>query len=312
MSLEMDTIYDEHIAEEKLKQGTKYEKLAAVVFKVLNQNDVVIHDLTLRGDGKKTGHQIDVTVQSPNSTILKRILIECKDYDSKVGIGIIRDFFGAVSQIKPDEAFVVTTKGYTKGARSFAEDEGIKLAILRGFKEEDWEGRIKAIHIQGTLISMNQPKLTWVPASEQEVEKFNSNADPKHINTTQVLDARSNYFCDQNGNPIENLQSVLKPILNSLPRNPDVLTTGFHEFGEIKYVNLMGVLVAIKGFYYEFSSSQSVIETVVDQGGKVALLVFKVLDDELDKVIYDQDLDKFTFDDDGEVTFKNSEDEQLS
>lgn len=47
----MDTIYDEYIAEEKLKKGTKYEKLAAVVFKVLNQNDVVVHDLTLRGDG---------------------------------------------------------------------------------------------------------------------------------------------------------------------------------------------------------------------------------------------------------------------
>ncbi|WP_317951366.1 hypothetical protein, partial [Rossellomorea marisflavi] len=85
MSKEMDTIYNEIIAEEKLKQGTKYEKLAAVVFKTLNQNDVVIHDLTLRGDGKKTGHQIDVTVQSPGSNEPKRILIECKDYDSKVG-----------------------------------------------------------------------------------------------------------------------------------------------------------------------------------------------------------------------------------
>ncbi|MCZ2258263.1 restriction endonuclease [Sporosarcina sp. G11-34] len=135
-------MYDEHIAEEKLKQGTKYGKLASVVIKTLNKNDVVIHDLTLRGDSKKTGHQIDVVVHSLGSNVSKGILIEWKDNDSKVGISIVGDFFGAVSQINPDEAFVVTTKGYTKGARSFAEDEGIKLAMLRGFKEQDCEGKI--------------------------------------------------------------------------------------------------------------------------------------------------------------------------
>lgn len=68
----MDTIYDEHIAEEKLKQGTKYEKLTAVVFKLLNQNDVVVHDLTLRGDGKKTGHQKKKVVDMQRRTSATR------------------------------------------------------------------------------------------------------------------------------------------------------------------------------------------------------------------------------------------------
>ncbi|GIO34657.1 MULTISPECIES: restriction endonuclease [Paenibacillus] len=303
---EMDTIYDEFIAEEKLKQGTKYEKMAAVVFKVLNQNNVVVHDLTLRGDGKKTGHQIDVTVQNPGLNVSKRILIECKDYDSKVGISIVRDFFGAVSQIKPDEAFVVTTVGYTRGARDFAEDEGIKLAILRGFKEEDWEGRIKTIHIQATVIFRNTPKLSWIAANEQEIEKFHAQANPEEVNKTQDTRTRSTYFYDQAGNPLEDLQSALQPIFDRLPRNPDAPTTGRHEFGEVKYVKMAGVLVGIKGFEYEYTSSQSTIETVIDQGNKVALLIFKVLDDEFDKIIFDQDLDKWTFNDDGEVTPKKS------
>lgn len=304
MSAEMDTIYDKHIAEEKLKQGTKYEKLAAVVFKILNQNDVVVHDLTLRGDGKKTGHQIDVTVRNSGSGVLKRILIECKDYDSKVGISIIRDFFGAVSQIKPDTAFVVTTEGYTKGARTFAEDEGIKLAILRGFKEEDWEGRIKVVHLKGTVTYMNQPELSWLAADEQERENFYAKANPEDINTIQDVGTRETFFYDQAGTPQEDLQTVLQPIFNSLPKNPDSPTTGRHEFGAIKYVKMAGILVGVRGFEYKYTSSQSVFNTIVDQGSKIALMVFKILNDEFDQIIFDQDLDKWTFNDNGEVISK--------
>ncbi|WP_317949652.1 restriction endonuclease, partial [Rossellomorea marisflavi] len=260
-------------------------------------------DLTLRGDGKKTGHQIDVTVQSPGSNEPKRILIECKDYDSKVGISIVRDFFGAVHQINPHEAFVVTTIGYTKGARTFAEDEGVKLAILRDFKEEDWEGRVKAIHLNLTLISMNRPTISWVAANEKEIEKFSAKAN-EEINTTQNISTRETFFYNHAGKPQENLQVVLEPILNSLPRDPDSPTIGRYEFGTIKYVKMAGVLVGIRGFDYEFTSSQSVTQTISDQGSKVALLVFKVLNEDFDQVIFDQDLDKWTFNDNGEVISK--------
>lgn len=74
---------------------------------------------------------------------------------------------------------------------------------------------------------------------------------------------------------------------------------------------MASVLVGARGFDYEYTSCQTVIETVVDQGqgNKVAILVFKVLDGEIDKIIFDQDLDKWTFNDDGEVTYKKNEDE---
>ena len=116
----VDTIYNQYIADEKLKAGTKYERIAAIVFKVLASEDVVVHDMRLRGTGKQTQHQIDVTVETAGTK--KHVLLECKDYDDVVGIDVVRDFFGAVHQIKPDEAIVVTTKGFTKGAVSFAHD----------------------------------------------------------------------------------------------------------------------------------------------------------------------------------------------
>jgi predicted helicase len=140
----IEIVYDQNVAAEKLKSGTKYERLTAIVYKILEANNVVIHDLRLKGDGKTASHQIDVTVQKGSTK--KKVLVECKNYDSKIGIGIVRDFFGAVNQIKPDEAYVVTTVGFTKGAVDFASDEGIKLHILRSILKSDLNGRLLKIN----------------------------------------------------------------------------------------------------------------------------------------------------------------------
>lgn len=300
----MEIIYNEHIADEKLKLGTKYERLAAVVFKMLNTSNVVIHDLKLRGDGKSTPHQIDVTIEHAN--VSKRVLVECKDYDAKVGISVIRDFFGAVFQIKPDEAFVVTTRGYTRGAKSFAEDEGIKLALLRSFKEEDWQERIKEIHIKGTAIAMDTPKIAWVPANEDEMNNFYAKANQDELNSVQGIDTTATFFYDSQGNQQDTIQTVLEPILNSFPRKANQPTVGQYEFDSTKYVKMAGVLLGIKGFDYEFTCYEIVSETIVDAGEKIALLLFEVIDGTLDKVIFDQDLDKWAFNDDGEVIPKDS------
>ncbi len=62
-----------------------------------------MRDLRLRGDSG-VRHQIDAVVGDGH----KRILVETKDYDKVRGLPIIRNFWGAVEDIGPDEAFVVT------------------------------------------------------------------------------------------------------------------------------------------------------------------------------------------------------------
>ncbi|MFL0404959.1 restriction endonuclease [Bacillus nitratireducens] len=303
MSQVMETIYNEFIADEKLKNGTKYERLAAVVFKTLNTTDVVIHNLRLRGDGKKTPHQIDVIIERDN--VSKRVLIECKDYDTEVGISIIRDFFGAVSQIKPDESFVVTTKGYTRGAKSFAEEEGIKLAILREFKDDDWAGRCRFKNQNYDFVSIN-PGITWVAASQEDRDNFNANANKDEINSVQGTNTVDNFFYDRQGNRQDHRHLVLLPIFCSFIENTNSPTTGRYEFESTKYIKIAGVLVGIKGFHYEYSTTESVKEVLIDAGEQVALLLFKVIDGSIDKIIFQQDLDKWAFNDDGEVISKGS------
>jgi hypothetical protein len=73
----IDLIYDEFVADEKRKHGTKYEIVAAIVFKALLAEHKVVHDLRLSGPGKRTKHQIDVTVERRDGQRL-RLIIECR------------------------------------------------------------------------------------------------------------------------------------------------------------------------------------------------------------------------------------------
>ncbi len=129
------------------KAGTRYERLASMVAKTLAETGAVVHDWNLTGDSD-VPHQIDVVVEWDGAS--RRLLVECKDFDlsgNKVGLGIIRDFASVVDDIGPDAAFVVTCNGFTKDARKFAKHKGIVLVVMRGFKEEDWEGRLRQINV---------------------------------------------------------------------------------------------------------------------------------------------------------------------
>ena len=115
------------------KKGEAYERLAAVVLAVLGWQDVT-HDVRERPEGKRALHQLDVTAKHPDGRILQ-FVVECKDWNRIVGKGTVDALVGVRSQIGADAAAVVTTKGFTRGARSVAADEDIALVLLTPFSE---------------------------------------------------------------------------------------------------------------------------------------------------------------------------------
>lgn len=140
-----DELHDVYHEIQSTKKGTRYERLAAVVFASLERTDVVVHDLRLLGESG-VEHQIDIRVKKGGKAT--RILIECKDFDisgKPVGLGVVRDFWGAVDDLHPDEAWILTCNDFTSDARKYAKSKGIRLATLRLFSEADWEGRVKTI-----------------------------------------------------------------------------------------------------------------------------------------------------------------------
>lgn len=52
------------------KKGTRYERLAALVFKKLDESGTVMHDLRLLGESG-TNSQIDIVIESDGSKFVK-------------------------------------------------------------------------------------------------------------------------------------------------------------------------------------------------------------------------------------------------
>ena len=127
---------------DSLAAVSRFERLAAFVFKALHGRDIVIHDLKLRGDSDVM-HQLDVTIEKNNK--MKRVLIECKDFDlsgEKVGLGIVRDFCCAIEAVHPDEAIMLTCNWFTMDAMKYAKSRNIKLAVLWEYQESGRHGCI--------------------------------------------------------------------------------------------------------------------------------------------------------------------------
>jgi hypothetical protein len=112
MPTESELVYDRLVADEKLKEGSKYERLAALIYKVMDANADVVHHVILRASGNESDHEIDVAINADGAD--RTILIECRDRGRKVIKGEVRDFFGKLHQLKPDIGILLSPQGFTK------------------------------------------------------------------------------------------------------------------------------------------------------------------------------------------------------
>ncbi len=107
------------------KTGKELELRVAQAYRQMGARKVE-HDVEL------SGHQIDVYVELETADrALHRIAVEAKDYNSPVGIAIIRDFSSIVDRLRRkrliDEGVIVSTAGFSKQAREAAQTDDIRL-----------------------------------------------------------------------------------------------------------------------------------------------------------------------------------------
>jgi hypothetical protein len=172
MPSKYDELHDRYHAILTSKAGTRYERLAAMVFKTLAQDCVVIHDVSLVGESD-VAHQIDVKIDVGGKS--RHVLLECKDFDvsgDMVGLGIVRNFWAVAEDTMADEAIVLTCNGFTRDAAKFAKAKGIKLAVLRSFEDKDWEGRIKTIVLKIIAVMHVNPSASINVSDERKKQKL--------------------------------------------------------------------------------------------------------------------------------------------
>src|SRR5437588_1164723 len=159
MARGVDLVYDRLVAGDKVTSSDKYEALAAIVFFALD-GQAAIQDMRLLG-ASGVRHQIDVVVGRARTR--RRALIECKDYDKKIGLPLVRNFFGVVEDIQPDEAFMVTTVGFTEPAALYGVAKGIRLAVLRPpDNNEDWGNLVTRVEVEIVPVVPTNLRVSWL------------------------------------------------------------------------------------------------------------------------------------------------------
>lgn len=248
MTQGIDLIYDAAVASEKLKNGTKYERLTAIVFKILQDSAYVVHDVHLRGDGKQTKHQIDVAISAGPQQERRRVLVECKDHgqETKVDLSEMRDFNGALVQLRPARGIFVTTSDYTKPARSYARDENIALAVLRPFTEQDWEGRLREINITPLVYYPGIPATDWTGTGRM----VSSPPGLTPVAGGTRLDSTSYY--DENGHVEGTLATLLdgwwREVCAAVPMDGTTEISGTYTLQQPVWLPSDGVLAEVAGF----------------------------------------------------------------
>ena len=287
-----DELHDKYHSLLSEKAGTRYERLAAIIFKKLDTEGVVIHDLKLRG-GSGVKHQIDVTIEKQG--VKQRTLIECKDFDTsdkKVGLGIVRDFYGVFADLQPQEAWVVTCKGFTKPAIQYAQAMGIKLAILREFEDSDWDGRGRTIKIDSVLVDVTKPRVQLCLGNEQEIEGLKKDFESHDIDFTMSDKTQPIYLHLPQSGDVQLNDFVKERMKDSLERAEGPVQRGIKTPGAAISVD-GGHRHPVEAVTLEYEI-RHVTETTTVGGDKIGCLLLQVIGGE-SVALWEEDIKAYRF-----------------
>ncbi|MCY7674923.1 hypothetical protein [Bacillus safensis] len=135
------------------------------------------------------------------------------------------------------------------------------------------EGRIKEFRITINALLVNTPRISFI-YDKNHTKKLKEALKGKDT-LNQEADTQLNYFYDAEGNSIATYESVLSPIITRLPRIEGQEINGQYMFEEVKYIYVNDELIGMKGFDYSFMCYSVEDKSVVDAGGKIALLLLK-------------------------------------
>ena len=259
-----------NIEYEKFTQEIYQELVNAYVLKATR----VQHNVKLKGKSGQE-HQIDVYWEYEIAGVLHRVAIECKNYNSNVEIGKVRDFYGVLSDLNNVAGIMITKVGYQKGAKEYASTYGITLKELR---KPNW-GEAIVGQIELNFDMSIRRCLFRVDKDYEETDRF-SVAGYKHFldamslemdsqweKATHIpLELNNGYIIDASGKRIASLDEIEA----TLPENSD--TDIIFNYEEA-YVNTRWGLIKINEVKYEYEKKNHKRIISIDAKGFVKAIL---------------------------------------
>jgi len=254
-----------------MNKNTNYEILAKEIYELLLREEhstaKVLHNVNIQG--KATKHQIDVYWEFKTAGTTHRVAIECKNYNSLVSIGRVRDFYGVLSDIGNITGIMISKEGFQQGAQKFAQYYGINLRELRETtSNEDWKNRIKNIEIK---------------LQRENCKEFKFNIDEKWLvnngytgTGTVKISGNSNdiWLLDNQGKKIKTLLDIQNSEASNIIDKDDVkVHVHLFEDGYIKTMGNEVIKLHSIECHYEFSPKE--IKKIVLRGEDFVKAILK-------------------------------------
>ena len=242
--------------------ATEFELFTQRVYQKLVNNDVlkptkVQHNVKLKG---KSGceYQIDVYWEYEIAGNKHRVAIECKNYNSLVPVGKVRDFQGVLTDLNNVNGIMVSSKGFQSGAKNYAKEYGISLKELRLPGLNDIAGEITTIfHINRIrcLYLIDEECAAQKKINLQHLRNFQSFFDHKRAdkwrNATHLpLETTSRVIRDSTGKKISSLEELEA----QHPENPEPNSSQVFKFDDAWIETRHWGPVKIQEVKYEFES----------------------------------------------------------
>lgn len=245
-----------------MNPNTEFELFTQWVYQRLVNNDVlkptkVQHNVKLKG---KSGceHQIDVYWEYEIAGNIHRVAIECKNYDSLVPVGKVRDFQGVLADLNNVNGIMVSRKGYQEGAKKYADQYGISLKVVRQPGWNEIIGSITTVvhaDIRHTLYLIDEG---WIAEHSFDLNKLRrfyasfqfEKADYWRAATHFPIETKDHFIRDGKGKKITSLEELEQ----QLPENPDPETSFMFPFEDGWLESRYWGPVRIREVKFEFES----------------------------------------------------------
>lgn len=208
---------------------TEFERFTQRIYQKLVNNDVlrptnVQHNVKLKG---KSGceHQIDVYWEYEIAGNMHRVAIECKNYDSLVSVGKVRDFQGVLSDLNNVNGIMVSRKGYQDGAKKFAAEYGISLKVARQPALNETIGSLSAVVQANSGLMLFLIDEDWITERNFDLDRLRrfyvsfqfNKADYWRAATHFPIETKDHFIRNSKGEKISSLEELKK----QLPENPE-------------------------------------------------------------------------------------------
>lgn len=242
--------------------ATEFEIFTQHIYQKLVNNDVlkptkVEHNVKLQG---KSGceHQIDVYWEYEIAGNKHRVAIECKNYNSLVPVGKVRDFHGVLSELNNVNGIMVSSKGFQTGGKKYAEEHGISLKELRAPTRDDIAGEITTIfHINRTrcLYLIDEEYAKQKNLNLQRMRDYLALTDPKKAdkwkNATHIpLTLKERVIRNSTGKKISSVDELKAQLSEIMKPN----SSQVFKFEDAWIETAEYGLVKIREVKYEFAS----------------------------------------------------------